>query len=176
MNWKKAFFILILFFTRSGFSDIDQVGKFNIGAAAGYTTGLGLSYRQWIGSMGYQITLAPFFSENDDNSTAFFSFGTTVLRKFNEARFVNLFAYCGAHLFYYSDIYKKRPTFPDDGYTYYTEDSRTRKIILGAGPGLDFHFLRISFNLMCGIAGNYETYTGNYGYSMTGETALYYSF
>ncbi len=172
----KLALLLTIVTMQTAFSDADKVGNINIGAAAGYSTGLGLSYRQWLGTYGYQITIAPFFSNNEDNSTTFLSFGVTALRKINEARIVNLFIYCGVHDFYYKDIYKRSPTIPDDGMYYSYEDSKVNHLILGAGPGLDFHFLRISFSLMCGIAGHYERFSREYGCTFTGETALYYSF
>ncbi len=177
LNHQKKFVIIVVLCCSSiAFADADEVGKYNIGAGAGYVTGVGLSYRQWINNWGFQITTAPYYQDGEYNTTSLVSFGVTALRIIKESKFVNLFVYAGPHGFYYRDYYKKAPVFPDDGYEYYYSNELVKRIIVGGGPGLDFHFLRISISVMCGIAGSYELVKKNSGVNFTGETALYYSF
>ncbi len=49
-------------------------------------------------------------------------------------------------------------------------------LFVGGGPGIDFHFLRISFNIMFGFAYHHDFSGSESGINFTGETALYYSF
>ena len=159
----------------SAFADENKVSDHNIGVAAGFVTGYGLSYRQWFGKNGVQVTLAPYYS-NDTMETNFtMSFGAVGLRMLKEARFVNLFAYYGAHAWYMND---KRLEY--DGY--YPQQTnghwvydKQKRLFVGGGPGMDIHFWRLSFNLMFGLAFSTD-FVKSTGVSFSGETGLYYSF
>lgn len=159
----------------SGFADENKVGAYNIGAAAGFVTGYGLSYRQWFGKNGAQVTLAPFYSSDSMETNFTMSVGAIGLRMLKEARFVNLFAYYGAHFWYSND--KRReysgPVLVTNDYQYsYTKD---KLLFIGGGPGLDIHFWKLSFNVMFGLAYRSDL-AGSNGINFTGETGLYYSF
>ena len=156
-------------------ADENKVGTYNIGLGAGFVTGYGLSYRQWFGKNGVQVTLAPYYS-NDTTETNFtMSFGVVGLRMLKEARFVNLFAYYGAH-FWYSYDKQTEPiyTYPVVG-TGQTTFTKTKRLFAGGGPGLDIHFWKLSFNVMFGLAFTTE-FDKSTGINFTGETGLYYSF
>ncbi len=162
------------------FADMNKVGDHNIGAAAGFVTGYGLSYRQWIGNYGFQLTAAPFHKKTDYDSRTVVSVGATALRTFKESKLVNLFGYFGPHLFYYKETYRiGLPVYDPAEERQYKEETSvdlSEVLFVGGGPGIDFHFLRISFSLMFGFAAHYEFEEKTRGVHFTGETALYYSF
>jgi len=158
------------------FSDENQVGTYNIGLGAGFVTGYGLSYRQWFGKNGAQITLTPYYSSDTSETNFTMSFGVVGLRMLKEARFVNLFAYYGAH-FWYS--YDKRTdliiSYPQTTEVSQVTYTRNKKIFVGGGPGLDIHFWKLSFNVMFGLDFTSDM-ANSTGINFTGETGLYYSF
>lgn len=159
-------------------ADINKVGNHNIGAGAGFITGYGLSYRQWIGKWGFQFTAAPFHREDDYYERSVVSVGLTGLRTLKENRVVNLFAYCGPHFFYYKDrdVYTYE-RYMNGSYSYdYNDDEVEKTLFVGAGPGLDFHFLWLSISLMGGITAKHEFVHNTNGAHFSGEIAIYYSF
>jgi hypothetical protein len=164
--------IAVLFLLSAVFADENKVGTYNIGAAAGFVTGYGLSYRQWFGKWGAQATFAPFYDKNQYHTNYSLSIGVTALRMLIEAKFVNLFLYAGPH-FWYNYNRVSNQDYPDpanpNGIT------KDRMLFVGAGPGFDFHFWKLSFNLMAGLAFHSDL-DANAGINFTGETGLYYSF
>lgn len=167
--------IVLLLLLSAVFSDDLNIGKHNVGIAAGFVTGYGLSYRQWFNKNGVQVTMSPYYASDSVETNFTMSFGVIGLRMLKEARVVNLFMYYGAHFWYSYDKQKEyvyfNPQGPVDQYTY----TKDKKIFIGGGPGFDIHFWRLSFNLMFGIA--FHTNTSNSsGINITGETGLYYSF
>jgi hypothetical protein len=182
MPYRRLFFMLLIIgcATLPASADMNKVGDHNIGAGAGFVTGYGLSYRQWIGSWGFQLTTAPYHREYDNSSTTTISIGGTALKKIKEAKLVNLFAYLGPHYFFSRETstyssYFYEPFGP--GTTSETKSiSQSKILFVGGGPGLDFHFLRISFSLMCGFTGHHDFESKESGIHFTGESALYYSF
>ena len=180
----RLFAVLLFFclFVENSFGDINKVGNRNVGAAAGFVTGYGLSYRQWIGTWGVQLTTAPFHQKQEDWSSTRVSIGITALKKIKEAKLVNLFAYLGPHYHFYrtTDTYYAYPNY--EPYAPVTDPQKrtstylSRILFLGGGPGIDFHFLRISFSLMFGISGQFNFDANETALHLTGESALYYSF
>ncbi len=134
--------------------------RFGVGAAAGFSTGYGLSFRYWPGNWGIQLTTAPYYTPDD----ATISFGATALRSLTYDRKVDLFLYIGNHLLY-------------ESYTDYWDNGDHQQYltwIIGAGPGFEFTiFDRASFNVMFGIASYFD---GELMINMTVETGLYYTF
>ncbi len=157
----------------SGFADENKVGPYNIGVGAGFVTGYGLSYRQWFGKNGAQVTLAPFYSSDTMETDFTMSFGLVGLRMLKEARFVNLFAYYGAHFWYMNHKWKEfnGPQMSEWNWHY----DKTKRIFAGGGPGLDLHFWKLSINFMFGLAFTSDLEKST-GINFTGETGLYYSF
>lgn len=158
------------------FSDSNKVGTYNVGAAAGFVTGYGLSYRQWIGKNGIQLTMAPYYNKNSNETNFSLSIGATGLRIIKEANYVNLFLYYGPH-FWYS--YDKKPNYiygpPYNSSSPNDTVIKDKLLFVGGGPGFDFHFWRMSFNLMFGLAFRTDL-AENSGVQFTGEAGLYYSF
>ncbi len=136
--------------------------KFGIGAAAGFSTGYGLSFRYWPSDWGLQVTSAPYYSSDD----AQISFGLTTLRTIKDDGRIKLFLYWGNHI-----LYEKYSYYYD---SYYDGVHKHTTWISGIGPGFEFTlFDKVSFNLMFGVA----TYVdGDFMLNMTGETGLYYKF
>lgn len=158
----------LLFFTATGsLGSVDKVGDHNIGVGAGFVTGYGISYRQWLGTYGYQITTTPFYNKTDDNSFFSLSMGATGLRMLKEARVVNLFGYFGPHLFFSRNAQTSLPAENVD---------ITKMLFVGGGSGLDFHFSSVSLNLMFGVMGRTAFGKSDAGISLTGEVSVYYSF
>jgi hypothetical protein len=163
------------------FADDDTVGTYNIGIGAGFVTGYGLSYRQWFHRNGLQATITPYYYKQQNSKNSNLSFGLTGLHIFNQAKYINLIGYAGAHFWYYysesqynnytyNDPYATNPT-----YTPVKNIEKDKKLFIGAGPGFDFHMWKISCNIMFGIA--YQTNFGNTaGITPTGEAGAYYSF
>ncbi|MGB7566696.1 MAG: hypothetical protein WBM07_02475 [Chitinivibrionales bacterium] len=170
-SWLQKTLLLLFLSATCVFADSNKVGTYNVGAAAGFVTGYGLSYRQWFDNNGIQLTLTPYYSKSSTETYYNVSFGVTGLRMIKEANYVNLFLYYGPH-FWHS--YDKYPTY---NYANSSSDTiaRSTLLFLGGGPGFDFHFWRMSFNLMFGLAFRTD-FVDNSGIQFTGETGLYYSF
>lgn len=174
---RKLFFVILMSAPLSLFGQdelFEQTNskefKFGVGAAAGFSTGYGLSFRYWPGDWGIQFTTAPYYTKYDSRM----SFGTTILRSVKDDDRIKLFVYAGNHI-----LYEKWGYYYD--YDIYTPDSSSSTTwILGAGPGFEFTILRkISFNMMFGIASYTEFNKNNendWMLNMTVETGLYYKF
>lgn len=158
--------LLSLFFltgTASAQSDSTKRTPFkhSLGAAAGITTGYGLSYRYWPKKIGAQITFAP--SSNGDRTLI--STGLTFLFKLVQTERANLFLYQGNHLYYSKNKY----------YYYLQNPSTFEETNLYNGVGLGIEFIivkRVSLNLM----GGYAAYENFDRFSMSGETGLFFKF
>jgi hypothetical protein len=166
------FAIAILFLLSVVLADENKVGAHNIGAAAGFVTGYGLSYRQWFDKNGMQVTCAPFYDKNNDHTGYSLSIGATYLRTLIEAKFVNLFLYAGPHFWY---GYNKGMEYDNNGDSVGVHITREKMLFAGGGPGIDFHFWKLSFNVMVGLAFHTD-FDASAGINFTGETGLYYSF
>jgi len=158
--------LLFINFTFAGENDPDEEHVLmanHVGAAAGFVTGYGLSYRHWSNTgYGYQLTIAPYL----DQTTALLSLGVTGLKSIHIAPFANLFAYYGVHYNYSKDSYT-------DMYDNVVNEESI--IIVGGGPGFELHFGPISVDLMFGLAARYSS-TSKLGLQMTVDTGIYYSF
>ena len=149
-----------------------KTSKHNIGAAAGFVTGYGLSYRLWLGkSLGLQFTTAPFYRKDKDVTRTSLSLGFTVLKSLFKGEHTRLLGYSGiAGHYLFQDFDETRPGFDplDDG------DEEEYNINFGLGPGIELTVWQLSFNLMGGLA----CYKSNdsFSVSMTGEVGLYYMF
>ncbi len=140
---------------------------FGIGAAAGFSTGYGLSFRYWPGKVGFQFTTAPYISKEE----TMVSLGGTMLFTLKEEHIIRLYLYWGNHFLVdrYSYEYSQYP--PDE--------SREFHWITGVGPGFEFTIAqRMSFNLMFGIASYSISRNGEniWMLNMTAESGLYYRF
>lgn len=67
-----------------------------IGIHAGFTTGVGFSYRHWMSKYGVQITALPVIAEDE----TFVSVGITVLYSLTERKNFRSFLYFGSAVYY----------------------------------------------------------------------------
>jgi hypothetical protein len=168
---KKLFIILVI----SSISVLamaqerlkSPVLKNEFGFNAGFTTGLGLSYRHWFDRAGFQITALPVKGKD----VTLYSVGLSYLYTFYESKYSRFYGYVGNHYWYnqYDEV-----TY-DWGGTY----DETRKRVtdefynLGIGPAFAFGKV-VRINIMVGYA-IYDVFEK--GYMMpTGEIGLYYNF
>lgn len=143
--------------------------KHSLGAAAGFTTGYGISYRYWPKKFGIQATFAPYSTKNK----RLFSTGLTFLYSLLENEGSNLYLYQGNHFFYES-------TYRNDYYSNNTANStnrswKTDNSFLNNGLGFGIELIaakRVGINLMAG----YAFYKNFEQLNLTGEFGLFYKF
>ncbi len=174
----KLIAIILLAFALSSFAQENQDNlsgkkyKYAFGLGAGFTTGLGFSFRYFPKKYGVQINCVPYY--NNYGSEVFVSSGLTLLYSINENRFSNVYAYLGNHYLYTklnSSTYAYSPYYGN--YQYYNTKVTTEYWNSGIGMGVEFHAQkRITLNLMLGYA-QYENFKRLF---FTAETALYYRF
>lgn len=174
-----------------------------IGAAAGYTSGFGLSYRRWFGSVwGFQVTGFPWYREytypeDDDNSyggtsiisgnrtETMGSFGILVLKSLAELKYVRFLGYVGGNTFYNyerSDYVETDRTYDYDLEKYISDTVRVDKtyksnaITLGLGAGAEWYLWRFGFHLQLGFAGSHDIVTGSNALMPTVEGGVHFRF
>ena len=139
--------------------------KHQFGAAAGFSTGYGLSYRYWPGKWGFQGTFAPYY----DDSGPMISVGVTALRLIEDNGWSRFFIYLGNHLH----------TDAQEIYDYPDPVPEVRQLtthVIGVGPGIEFLIKRrIGLNVMFGVALFNDT-DGFMMTNLTGETGVYFRF
>lgn len=140
--------------------------KNEIGIHAGATTGVGLSYRHWIGKFGFQLTGLPIKTEN----FTFISGGATLLYNFYDNKYVRVFGYLGGH--YYQDRHDEE-TYNISSGDYDTHKYEDSFYNFGFGPGFAFGST-VRFNLMFGY-GFYDV-TESFDMYPTGEIGIYFRF
>lgn len=170
---KKIFllFTILLLNITAVFSQekVDSSLSKYIGAAAGTSTGIGLSYRYLADNLGAQIVFAPIGAGLNIGIAGF-----KTLKKTNNTR---LFLYFAANIMY--ENYELLE-YEDDSDTL-KDPIQVEEIYrsIGIGPGLEIYiFKHIVLDIMFGYKYNYD-----YGYfdsvkglGFTGEVALYYRF
>ena len=164
-------FVILFFFTISLEAETkaaEKEHKHGIGAAAGFVTGYGLSYRYYGNILGIQLTLAPYVSEN----TTITSSGVALLKTAYQGKRSSLFIYNGYHY-----IYARFNQYMDEDEEWYTGDWTTEhRLNVGAGPGFKFYITEnITFDLMAGYA-VYMMQGESTSLNFTGETALFFNF
>lgn len=121
------------------------------GIHAGFSTGLGLSYRHWFDNNGIQLTFLPVFTDD----LTFVSGGFSVLHSFKESKYFRFYGYLGNHIIHNTDA---------EFETQYN---------MGIGPGFSFG-KTVRFNLMVGY-GLYDVFN-RLNMLPTGEIGLYFCF
>lgn len=170
---KKTVFISLIFFCTIGITfgqknsnKIDSTCfHHSLGIGAGFTTGLGMSYRYSFNKLKLQLTFAPF----KDNYSIRYNTGVTAIYSLIGTDYTNFFLYQGNTLFY-EKVYSTNTS------TYWSGDG-VEKVNKtwnhGVGIGIEFIILkRIGFNIMGGYAG-YDSFRR---IGITGETGLYFMF
>jgi hypothetical protein len=174
--------------------------KNNIGAAAGFITGYGISYRRMIsGSNLLQITGFPFYYESNDdtNSNLFssrdsgftrrglFSLGVTLNHFMARALDIRILSYFGANI----NIDYEKSGYREKTWTYNSEtqtnEARTtvirtekseKRITIGGGIGGEFQMWRLIGNLSVGVQAYYKTQAKLKGIMPSVEISGYFAY
>ncbi len=169
MKNKGLFLLIMLLLIFSGINAQENTTNKNnllkfehsLGAAAGFSTGYGLSYRVYKNKLGVQFVFAPFKNENITRH----SLGVTFLYKLDERKSLNFFAYQGNHYYY------KRNHYSDDNF-YYEPDETKSDFIHSLGLGFEFKILDpINVSFMAGFA-SYHMFEL---YNVTAEMSIFYT-
>ncbi len=144
MTTKRIFLsAVVLFFTLSLFGQNAENNTVKnrsneLGIHAGFTTGLGLSFRHWSEKFGVQITAIPIKS----NDFKFISGGLTAMYSITNQKYHRFFLYLGNHVLIYDDLID----FDD---LFYNEVTTEYKYNIGFGPGFEVG-RNVRFNIMVG--------------------------
>lgn len=130
-----------------------------LGMHAGFTTGIGLSFRHWSGKYGVQLTAIPLKADNFQ----FVSAGITGLYSLSNKKYTRFYLYLGNHLLLNSRFY--------DFYTD-NQDTETRYNV-GFGTGFEVG-RKVRFTIMAGYGGYNLTNAPDYYLLPTVETGLYF--
>jgi len=168
MNTKKISLIMIavLFSVISVFSqeaenNTTKLSTNYLGLHAGFTTGLGLSFRHWSDKYGVQITAIPIKTDN----VQFISASLTGLYSIRNEKYYRHFLYLGNHL-----LINQTETYYDYNGNYKEE----QKTSYNAGFGYGFEVgKKVRFNLMVGYAG-YNLLETDFSLLPTAEMGLYF--
>jgi hypothetical protein len=128
--------------------DVEKIRNNQIGGHAGFTTGLGISYRYWPSKLGVQATFIPVKTD----TVKFFSFGLTGLYTLSEKKHFKTFLYLGNHLVHRNDH---------------------QEYNIGFGPGFSVGST-VRFNFMIGYG--FFDVTDTFNMLPTGEIGVYYKF
>ena len=176
--------------------------KNNIGAAGGFVTGYGISYRRLLGGKNsLQITGIPFYYESKYNNKGIdtysstrdsgysnfgnLSIGLTWLRVFAREFDIRLLSYAGANLnvrYEKSDYRERRREWISDRDDYDTltkhvqKDDIVKRFTLGGGLGGEFQVWRLAGTLMAGIQAYYERETKSKGVIPSIEIGVYFGY
>jgi hypothetical protein len=133
----------------------------HFGIGAGFTTGIGFSYRYMAKKVGFQVNVGPYVADHGDRVLA--SFGLTLLKTISEARSIDFYAYLANCYNYDQKVIHSNPK------SYHIYDSWNT----GLGVGFEWDTRkRVVFDLMVGYA-QYNTFETLF---FTSEMALYYRF
>lgn len=175
-----------------------------VGAAAGLTTGYGLSVRKWFTQKwGAQLVLFPFIRdekypedsywsadgmyEEPDSGEAMhgsLSLGIVALRNFADMKYLRFMGYAGGNV---QATYENYDYYVEE-YTYTTSsgsDYRTvhkkgkeheEKISVGAGAGVEFYVWRFAFNIMLGVVGGYRLQLETYSLTPSVDAGMFFRF
>jgi hypothetical protein len=148
-----------------------------IGFAAGFATGYGLSYRYWPKLVGVQFTAFPFVSDDE----SYISLGLTGLFELDSHDWYRFFGFVGTHLNiqeYDEEIYSSGFDLSNGYYSNLVETNRVekKKYIIGIGPGIEFTpGGRIGINIMTGFQFQYVD-KNDWGTYPTIESGIYFRF
>jgi hypothetical protein len=139
--------------------------KNEFGAHAGFTTGLGLSYRHWFDRIGLQLTAIPV--KTDDFYLA--SMGLSGMYSLKKMKYVRVYLYVGNHFMVLDDY-----TYDYDRMGNYVETkTKESRYNIGFGPGFSFG-KTVAYNIQFGY-GLYDV-TNKFNMYPTLEMGVYYMF
>lgn len=130
-----------------------------IGMHAGFTTGLGLSFRHWSNKIGVQVTVIPIKA----NDYQFISGGLTAMYSLSNKEYHRFFLYLGNHILVKNerDLYE------------FENDEVTTTYNLGFGPGFEVG-KSVRFNIMIGYGAYNLLDAPDYNLLPTIEMGLYF--
>ena len=163
-----ATFIFCAVFTSASYSQESDFEKYKneFGAHAGFTTGLGLSYRHWFNRVGVQLTGIPIKTDDFFLGSAGFS-GMYSLKK---TKYVRAYLYLGNH---YIITNENISEYDNDGNYLGESTTRMNQYNIGFGPGFSFGRI-VAYNLQIGY-GLYDV-TDKFNMYPTIEMGVYYMF
>ena len=129
-----------------------------LGMHAGFTTGLGLSFRHWENKYGIQITAIPIKTDYEQ----FISAAITGLYSFSKKKYTRFYLYLGNHVIIDDSYYNN-----DTG----LNETRT-KYNIGFGTGFEVG-KNVKFTVMAGY-GAYDITSSSYMLLPTAEIGLYF--
>ncbi len=138
----------------------ETIKKNEFGFNAGFTTGIGFSYRRWFNNVGVQLTGIPYKFRYEFMGCI----GLSGLYTIKETERIKAFVFLG------NQVWNEKTTHPDSDHTRYDILTIYR---VGTGPGISFGET-IKFNLMVGYAGHFEDYV--WRFYPTIEMGWYYPF
>lgn len=177
---EKTLFVIFFVWAVFSVDALSQVEENNppdckeVGVNIGPTTGIGLSYRQWIGNNGFQLTALPVKTDN----TTFISGGISLLHSFKHDPNFRFFGYIGHHVFRYrgtgEDFNNLFPSPLGDVDFYKPEEQLDfLHYNIGAGVGISMGSI-VGFNAQLGY-GAFDV-LGSFNLYPTGEIGLFYRF
>jgi hypothetical protein len=172
-----------------------------MGAAAGMTTGSGLSYRRWFNDRwGAQVVFFPLLLDQEYPEDSYWGIdgefedpdsgraewgrlvlGLTVLRTFAEMKYLRFMGFAGGHLnVSYSDYdyYIEEYKYSSDRYATVRKKGREQEeeIKLGAGAGVEYYVWRFAFNLMLGVVGGTRLEAQTYSFTPSVDAGVFFRF
>ncbi|NOZ35796.1 MAG: hypothetical protein GXO80_10920 [Chlorobi bacterium] len=155
-----AALMLAIFVFAQDAENNDVINNSNeLGLHAGFTTGIGLSFRHWSNKFGVQITAIPLKA----NDFKFVSAGLTGLYSLSNKKYTRFYLYLGNHLLINSSF--------DNWYS----DQNTTKTRYNVGFGTGFEVGRkVRFTIMAGYGAYNLTEAPDYYLLPTIETGLYF--
>ncbi len=153
------------------------------GVTAGFSTGLGLTWRRWFNEdYAAQLTFGPYYyeDENNEGETKWLNFGLSGFKNFAKGRYIRFLGYASAQYQYY-DSWENRPYYSYRTDSLMISDYATESHFLsfGMGAGIEVYVWRLGFNLMVGLAPNLRReYTDKWrkGIMVSPESGLYIRF
>lgn len=144
-----------------------------IGAAAGFSTGYGLSYRYWPGQYGAQVVFTPYA----DDSGYIINLGTAGFRNLHNSTHTKLYLFLAGNGTLSSYNYEGGITYEEELLD--TEVDIRKDMVfnfaVGFGPGFEIYLFK---NLVIDLMFGYRYSTGGItsGLGFTAEVAVYYRF
>lgn len=152
---KFLFLVSILFaflFTQAQDS-LKSTYKHAFGLDAGFTSGLGFSYRFFPGKFGFQLNCLPLYKDYGKNIWC--STGLSLLYRLGSYKKVNFNLYLGNHLIYKVETISEYHESEGSSRDYWYEDKREETYTLNTGIGINMELNpndRFVWNFAFGLA------------------------
>lgn len=126
-----------------------------VGGVAGVTQGLGITYRRWFTQNGFQVSLLPMISVEENYQNLFLSTAASYLHALWESPLYDFFQQPSRNLVYsYAGVHYVLERLKDensDGWGNYANDL-TQDVMLGGGIGLQSNMGAVQLSLGIGYA------------------------